>query len=176
LRQIALVGTVILVLSLIVSLVNYVGMRGFEWIPTGSGFVYSLVLSLGFIIALGAGVFGAIKEMNEFLIAAGAGVIALDLLNKLFANVLYSWGYLDTVLLLAGVMMILDSFYVRRAKEARLEASKLETKPDDLLVHLDELVSEADTSQSDGALNLEKEIFDIKQQLWAESKKSTEMG
>jgi len=176
LRQIGLVGTVILVLALIVSFANYVGMRGFEWTPNSTGFAYSLVLSLGFIISLGAGVFGAVKEMNEFLIAAGAGCIALDLLNKLFANVLYSWGYLDTMLLLAGVMMILDSFYVRRAKEARLEASKLETKPDELLAHLDKLASEADTSQSDGALTLEKEIFDIKQQLWAESKKSPEMG
>jgi hypothetical protein len=176
LRQIGLVGTLILVLSLIVSLANYVGMRGFEWTPTSTGFVYSLVLSLGFLISLGAGVFGALKEMNEFLIAAGAGCIALDLLNKLFANALYSWGYLDTVLLLAGVMMILDSFYVRRAKEERPEASKLDAKPDELLATLDKLVSEADTSQPDAALTLEKEISDIKQQLWAESKKSPEMG
>jgi Zn finger protein HypA/HybF involved in hydrogenase expression len=176
LRQIGLVGTLVLVLSLIVSLANYVGMRGFEWTPTSTGFVYSLVLSLGFLISLGAGVFGAVKEINEFLIAAGAGCIALDLLNKLFANALYSWGYLDTVLLLAGVMMILDSFYVRRTKEERPEASKADAKPDELLATLDKLVSEADTSQPDAALTLEKEISDIKQQLWTESKKSPEMG
>ena len=94
-RQIGLAGIIILIISVIVSGATYLGESSFIWNPGDPGFIYSLILTLGFLVAVGAGIYGAIKEMNEFLIAAGTACIALALVNKLFSNVLYSWSYLD---------------------------------------------------------------------------------
>ena len=174
-RQIGLAGIIILVIAVIVSGGTYLGESSFAWNPGDPGFIYSLILTLGFLVAIGAGIYGAIKEMNEFLIAAGTACIALALVNKLFSNVMYSWSYLDIFFLVAGFMMILDSFHVKRIKEAK----KLEeTKPEEpqtekLLEKLDKLESEPEPAESE-AID-DGEIFHVKRQLWSEAKKKPEL-
>ena len=170
-------GIVILAASIVVSGAHYMGARSFEWTPSNPSFIYSLVLTLGFFISIGAGFFGAIKEMNEFLIAAGTSCIVLAILNKLFANLLYSWSYLDTMWVLAGAMMILDSFQVRRVKEARRleELTAEEQKPDSLIATLDKLEAEGQKAQPDLAPKYEKEIQEIKRLLYSGAKERPEL-
>ena len=174
-RQIGLAGIIILIISVIVSGATYLGESSFIWNPGDPGFIYSLILTLGFLVAVGAGIYGAIKEMNEFLIAAGTACIALALVNKLFSNVLYSWSYLDIFFLVAGFMMILDSFHVKRIKEAKkLEETKPEeSQTDKLLEKLDKLESETEPTETE--TTEEGEIFHVKRQLWSEARKKPEL-
>jgi Zn finger protein HypA/HybF involved in hydrogenase expression len=175
LRQIGLAGIIILIISVIVSGATYLGESSFIWNPGDPGFIYSLILTLGFLVAVGAGIYGAIKEMNEFLIAAGTACIALALVNNLFSNVLYSWSYLDIFFLVAGFMMILDSFHVKRIKEAKkLEETKPEeSQTDKLLEKLDKLESETEPAETE--TTEEGEIFHVKRQLWSEARKKPEL-
>ena len=171
-------GIMILVTSIIVSGASYLRGGNFEWAPGNTGFIYSAVLTLGFFVSIGAGVFGAIKEINEFLIGAGTSCIVLAIVNKLFANVLYSWSFLDTLWLLAGVLMIIDSVQVKRVKEARklqelLKAEKAE--PEHLLEKLDKLESENLKAQSDIMFIHERQIQEIKKQLWSDAKQKPEL-
>lgn len=175
-------GAIILVVSIIVSGAAYLGAGRFEWAPSNSGFVYSLVLTLGFFVSIGAGVFGAIKEIDEFLIGGGASCIALGVVNKLFASALYSWGFFDTMWLLAGVLMIVDCVQVRRAKEAKkLQARVLQelkvkaAEPEQLLNKLDKLESQNGKAQSDIMFIHEKQIQEIKKQLWFDAKQKPEL-
>ncbi|MCX6660913.1 MAG: hypothetical protein NTX81_11195 [Candidatus Bathyarchaeota archaeon] len=177
-RQIGMAGIMILVTSIIVSGASYLRGGNFEWAPGNTGFIYSAVLTLGFFVSIGAGVFGAIKEINEFLIGAGTSCIVLAIVNKLFANVLYSWSFLDTLWLLAGVLMIIDSVQVKRVKEARklqelLKAEKAE--PEHLLEKLDKLESENLKAQSDIMFIHERQIQEIKKQLWSDAKQKPEL-
>jgi len=119
LRLVGLSGAIILLASIIVSGIFYVTARGLAWTPGDMGFIYSSVLTIGFMISIGTGLFGAIRESEEFLILAGTACIVLAVLNKVFTNILYSWSYMDIVFLLAGVIMIMDRFHVRRIKIAR---------------------------------------------------------
>jgi hypothetical protein len=160
-----LVGIIILTLSLIVSGATYLDVSKFQWTPGDLGFIYSLVLTLGFVAAIAAGLFGALKESEEFLIAGGAACIALSILNKFFANILYSWGYLDVMLMLAGALMIVDRFYVKRVKEAK------QVEPTHLLDELDRLEAEAYEVEPRKAVDLEKAIYDVKRKLWTEAEK-----
>jgi Zn finger protein HypA/HybF involved in hydrogenase expression len=175
LRQIGLAGIIILIICVIVSGATYLGESSFIWNPGDPGFIYSTILTLGFVVAIGAGIYGSFKEMNEFLIAAGTACIALALVNKLFSNVLYSWSYLDIFFLVAGFMMILDSFHVKRVKEAKkLEETKPEEpKTDKLLEKLDKLESETESTETE--TSEEGEIFIVKRQLWSEAKKKPEL-
>ena len=157
----------ILVLSMIVSAAGYL-TGGFEWTPSDPGFIYSLVLTLGFIAAIGAGLYGAIKEGEEFLIVAGVACIVLALVNKLFVNRLFSWGFLDTMWIVGGILMILDRFHIRKVKETRekeLEAQK----PERLLDRFDKLISETGHAGSDKVTALEKELYDMKKMLWVQA-------
>ena len=174
-RQIGLAGIIILIISVIVSGATYLGESNIIWNPGDPGFIYSSILTIGFFVAIGAGIYGAIKEMNEFLIAAGTACIALALVNKLFSNVLYSWSYLDIFFLVAGFMMILDSFHVKRIKEAKkLEETKpKEPETDKLLEKLDKLESETEPVETE--TKEEGEIFHVKRQLWSEAKKKPEL-
>lgn len=174
-RQIGLAGIIILTISVIVSGATYLGESSFMWNPGDLGFIYSLILTLGFLVAVGAGIYGAIKEIKEFLIAAGTACIALALVNKLFSNVLYSWSYLDIFFLAGGFMMILDSFHVKRIKEAKkLEETKPEeSQTDKLLEKLDKLESETEPAETE--TTKEGEIFHVKRQLWSEARKKPEL-
>ena len=174
-RQIGLAGIIILLVAVIVSGVTYLGGSGFSWNPGDPGFIYSLILTFGFFAAIGAGIYGAIKEMNEFLIAAGTACIALALVNKLFSTEMYSWGYLDIFFLVAGFMMILDSFHVKRIKEAKKVEETKPEKPqtEKLLEKLDKL--ESDTQPNEAETIEEGEIFHVKRQLWSEAKKKPEL-
>lgn len=164
-----MVGIVILVLSLIVSGATYLDVSKFQWTPGDLGFIYSFVLTLGFVAAIAAGLFGALKESEEFLIFGGAACIALSILNKFFANLLYSWGYLDVMLLLAGALMIVDRFHVKRVKEAK------QVEPTHLLDELDRLEAEAMEVEPRKAVDLEKAIYDVKRKLWTEAEKKPAM-
>ena len=175
-------GAIILVVSIIISGATYLGAGHLELAPSNSGFVYSLVLTLGFFVSIGAGVFGSIKEIDEFLIGGGASCIALGVVNKLFASALYSWGFFDTMWLLAGVLMIVDCVQVRRTKEAKkLQARVLQelkakaAEPEQLLNKLDKLESENGKAQSDIMFIHEKQIQEIKKQLWFDAKQKPEL-
>ena len=164
----------ILVLSMIVSAAGYL-TGGFEWTPSDPGFIYSLVLTLGFIASIGAGLYGAIKEGEEFLIVAGVACIVLALVNKLFVNRLFSWGFLDAMWIVAGILMILDRFHIRKVKETRekeLEAQK----PERLLDRFDKLISETGHAGSDKVTALEKELYDMKKMLWVQAVDKPELA
>lgn len=171
-RLVGLSGVVILLVSVIISGATYLGVRGFVWTPGDMGFIYSFVITVGFLVSIGAGLFGAVKESEEFLIAAGTACIVLALLNKLFSSVLYSWSYLDITLLLAGVAMILDRFHVKRVKMAR----KLEEpKPEQLLESLDRLEAEVSEARPAVVPSREKELSEVKRRLWLEVQKKPEL-
>jgi len=164
LRKVGLVGIVILIISIIVSAVAY-SAGGFEWNFSDPGFIYSSVLTLGFVVSIAAGLFGAIKESEEFLILAGAACIVVTLVNKLFLNRLYSWDSLDAVRVAGGLLMILDRFRVKRVKEKELEAQKPET----LLDRFDKLISETGQARPDRLPGLERELYDVKKMLWVQA-------
>ncbi len=164
----------ILLVALIVSGANYLGGRPFQWAFTQANFLYSFFLTLGFLASIVAGLFGALKESEEFLIASGAACLVLAVLNKVFSNLLYSWGYVDVVLLLAGALMIVDRFHVKRIKEARRALQRLEElNPDQLLERLDRLRSEPTTAEMSVAV--EEEMADVKRRLLIEAEKSPEV-
>ncbi|MBS7651408.1 MAG: hypothetical protein QXN62_08400 [Candidatus Bathyarchaeia archaeon] len=129
LRLVGLSGVIILIVSIIVSGIFYITARGLAWAPGDMGFIYSSVLTIGFIISIGTGLFGAIRESEEFLILAGTACIVLAVLNKVFTNILYSWSYMEIVFLLAGAIMIMDRFHVRRVKIARKLKEEMAVAP-----------------------------------------------
>jgi len=174
LRRVGLAGIVILIISMIASAAGYF-TGGFEWTPSDPGFIYSSVLTLGFIASIAVGLFGAIKEGEEFLIVAGVACIVLALVNKLFINRLYSWGFLDAMWIVAGVLMILDRFHIRKVKEAKekeLEAKK----PEKLLERFDKLSSETVQAEPDKVTALEKELYDMKKMLWVQAIEKPELA
>ena len=173
-RRVGLAGIVILIISMIVSAAGYV-TGGFEWAPSDPGFIYSSVLTLGFIASIGAGFYGAYKEGEEFLILAGVACIVLALVNKLFINRLYSWSFLDAMWILAGILMILDRFHIRNVKETR--EKELETqRPEKLLDRFDKLMSETGQAGSDKVGGLEKELYDMKKMLWVQAVDKPELA
>ena len=173
-RKVALAGVAILALSMIVSGAGYLGGGGFQWTPSDMGFIYSSMLTLGFIASIAAGLFGATKENEEFLIAGGVACIALALANKLFINRLYSWGYLDAMWLVAGILMILDRFHVKRVRETE----EAEGKPnhEQLLDKFDKLITQTGTAEPQEAMGLEREMYDVKRMLWLEAMNKPELA
>ena len=173
-RKVGLAGIAILIVSIVVSAAGYL-TGGLEWNPSDPGFIYSSALTLGFIACIAAGLFGAIKEGEEFLIVAGVACIVLALVNKLFINRLYSWGFLDAMWIVAGILMILDRFHIKKVKETRekeLEAQK----PEKLLDRFDKLISETGQAGSDKVTSLERELYDMKRMLWVQALDKPELA
>jgi Thaumarchaeal output domain 1 len=171
LRKVGLAGIAILIASIIASAVGY-ATGGFDWTPSDPGFIYSTALTLGFIASIAAGLFGAIKEGEEFLIIAGVACIVLALVNKLFINRLYSWGFLDVMWILAGILMILDRFHIRKIKKAK----EKEQTPVNLLDRFDKLMSETGQAGSEKGVSLERELYDMKKMLWVRALDKPELA
>jgi Zn finger protein HypA/HybF involved in hydrogenase expression len=170
LRQIGLAGVIILLIAVIAWVSS-------SWNTRNPSFIYLSILTIGFFIAIGAGIYGTLKEMNEFLIAAGTAAIALSLVNKLFSNVINSWSYLDIFFLFAGSIMILDSFHIKRIikTENREETEPEKPQTDKLLKKLDTLESKTESVKAETEAIEEGEIFHVKKQLWSEAKKKPEL-
>ena len=169
-RQIGLAGVIILLIAVI-------AWASSSWNPGNPGFIYSSILTIGFFIAIGAGIYGALKEINEFLIAAGTASIALSLVNKLFSNVMNSWSYPDVFFLFAGFMMIFDSFQIKSIKENKNPEEVIPEEPqtEKLLKKLDKLESKTASVKVETEAVEEGEIYHVKRQLWSEAKKKPEL-
>jgi hypothetical protein len=170
LRKVGLGGIAILIISIIVSTAAYL-TGGLEWNPSDPGFIYSSALTLGFMASIAAGLFGAIKESEEFLIVAGVACIVLTLVNKFFINRLYSWDSLDATRIVAGLLMILDRFRVKMVKEKKIKAQK----PEKLLDRFDKLMSETIQTGSDRVADL-RELYDMKKMLWVQALDKPELA
>ncbi len=174
LRRIGLAGIIILIISLAISGAGY-ATGTFEWNPSDPGFIYSAALTAGFIASVAAGLFGAYRENEEFLIVGGVACIALALVNKMFINRLFSWGFLDAMWLVAGVLMILDRFHVQRVKvREAIEIQK--TRSRQLLEKMDRLRTEVGTAEPSVAPGLRKEMRDVRRMLWTEAVDKPELA
>jgi hypothetical protein len=201
-RRVALAGIAILVLSIAISSVEYLTTGSLQWNPSDPSFIYSSVLTLGFIASIVAGLFGAFKENEEVLIVSGVACIAFALVNKFFINRLYSLGIpLDAMWLIAGILMIIDRYQVKITRERKQLEEKVkverpsgrfdrlfgrfhlrragkakEAQPEPLLNRFERLKAEAAVAETNKALSLEREIYDVKKMLWIEAMKKPELA